>query len=138
MQWRNIPILLAFVLLAISLLVAQNAAVKQVPLRNIPAADGHQMYAAYCASCHGEDGRGGAAAVALKHAPADLSLLSRANHGRYPSLRVRQSILASEHCPEMPQWRGLFQTLSSGGRMNEAETLARAVNLTRYVETLQR
>ncbi len=138
MKWRNIPILLVFVVLTLSLLSAQTVLVKQVPLRNISSADAHQMYAVYCASCHGEDGRGGAAAVALKRAPTDLSQLSRQNRGRYPSLHVQQSILACEHSQEMPQWRGLFLSLSAGNRMGEAETMARAVNLSRYVETLQR
>ncbi|MDR3764731.1 MAG: cytochrome c [Acidobacteriota bacterium] len=138
MKWRNALIIVAVILLMVPVVFSQNSSVKQVPIKNVPAADGQQMYAAYCASCHGADGRGGPAALSLRRAPADLTQLSRQNQGRYPSLRVQQTILASTHSSEMPQWRGLFYSLCPGNRMAEAETMARGVNLARYVETLQR
>lgn len=138
MQWRYPVIFVLFVLLVVSLSFSQTPILKQVPVKQVSASDGRLMYQAYCASCHGMDGRGGPAAAALKRAPTDLSQLARANRGRYPSLHVQQSILSCEHSQEMPQWRPLFYSLSTGDNMIEATARARAVNLARFVESLQR
>ncbi|MBZ5572099.1 MAG: cytochrome c [Acidobacteriia bacterium] len=46
-------------------------------------ASGQQMYSAYCAVCHGNDGKGGGpAAEALKVPPPDLTVLARKNGGK--------------------------------------------------------
>src|SRR5713101_3052138 len=48
---------------------------------------------AYCAVCHGTDGKGGGpAATALKVPPTDLTLLSKNNGGKYPALKVTGAI----------------------------------------------
>ncbi len=53
------------------------------------ATNGKQMYASYCAPCHGVDGKGrGPTASALKVQPTDLTILSKNNHGKFPDAHV--------------------------------------------------
>jgi mono/diheme cytochrome c family protein len=103
-------------------------------------ASGNEMYMSYCAVCHGTDGKGGGpAASALKAQPADLTMLSKNNGGKYPILRVTSTIRSGTSNPahgskEMPVWGPLFSEMSHG---HEAEVQQRVSNLTHYVESLQ-
>jgi mono/diheme cytochrome c family protein len=99
------------------------------------------MYTSYCAVCHGTDGKGGGpAASALKTPPADLTMLSKNNGGKYPALKVTSTIrggpsnLPAHGSKEMPVWGPLFWGMSNG---HEAEVQQRVTNLTHYIETLQ-
>ena len=115
-------------------------AIKQVPIRPTSPVSGKDMYMAYCAVCHGTDGKGGGpAASALKIPPNDLTLLSKNNGGKYPSLKVVASIRNESELPahgskEMPVWGTLFWSVSSG---HESEVQQRVANLTKYIESLQ-
>src|SRR5690349_14968183 len=77
-------------LLAVSLSFADQSKSKIViPVNQTAPSDGKQMYANYCAPCHGVDGKGrGPAAAALKSQPTDLTALMRNNHGKYPDTHV--------------------------------------------------
>src|SRR5580700_5256007 len=78
------------------------------------SASGKGMYVSYCAACHGADGKGGGpAASALKTPPADLTMLSKNNGGKYPALKVTSTIRNGTSNPahgskEMPVWGSLF------------------------------
>ncbi len=132
----------AFVLclFALALASAQETKVKKVPAPQTSAASGQEMYKAYCASCHGADGKGnGPAAPAMKTAPTDLTQLAAKNGGTFPELKVYAAIkgdttLAAHGSKDMPVWGPIFRSVSAG---RESETHMRLVNLTNYVRSLQ-
>lgn len=105
--------------------------------------NGKQMYVNYCATCHGLDGRGhGPTTVALKVAPADLSALSRSNHGTYPALRVEAVLKFGVEAPahgsqEMPVWGPVFRRIDNRGGGSANLDAMRIENLVGYVKALQ-
>jgi mono/diheme cytochrome c family protein len=114
--------------------------IKHVPIQSTSPVSGKEMYTAYCAVCHGTDGKGGGpAASALKTPPADLTLLSKNNGGKYPAAKVTSAIhgeggLAAHGSKEMPVWGALFSTISGG---HQGEVQQRVANLTKYIESIQ-
>jgi mono/diheme cytochrome c family protein len=118
----------------------QKTVIQHVPITSTSPVSGKEMYAAYCAVCHGTDGKGGGpAASALKTPPADLTQLSKNNGGKYPALKVTSAIRGTNDLPahgskDMPVWGELFWTMSRG---HETEVQQRVANLTKYIETLQ-
>ncbi len=53
---------------------------------------GPDLFRAYCASCHGSEGRGdGPMAPILKTQPSDLTTISRRNHGIFPAKTLEQA-----------------------------------------------
>jgi mono/diheme cytochrome c family protein len=119
---------------------APEKTIKHVPIKSTSPVSGKEMYTAYCAVCHGTDGKGGGpAASALKAPPTDLSLLSKNNGGKYPALKVEASIrsestTAAHGSKDMPVWGALFWNMSGG---HEGAVQQRVTNLTHYIETLQ-
>ena len=91
MSINKIGFILVALLLGVGMMAAQEQSektIKHVPIKGTSPVSGKDMYVAYCAVCHGTDGKGvGPAASALKVPPTDLSSLSKNNGGKYPSLR---------------------------------------------------
>src|SRR6266508_993503 len=68
--------------------------------RLIQSIEGKALYGAYCAVCHGTDGRGdGPMAKALKSATPDLTRISARHEGKFPSARMQQIISGEEPFP---------------------------------------
>ena len=115
-------------------------AIKHVPIKSTSPVSGKEMYMAYCAVCHGTDGKGGGpAASALKVPPTDLARLTQNNGGKYPALKVEAAIRGDSSFPahgskDMPVWGALFWNMSGG---HEAEVQQRVSNLTQYIQSLQ-
>jgi len=103
-------------------------------------ASGKEMFMSYCAPCHGKDAKGdGPAANALKQTPANLTLLAKANGGKYPSDKVTsvlrgQDKLSAHGDQEMPIWGPVFWRMSQG---HEEQVTLRIANLNKYLESLQ-
>lgn len=104
------------------------------------ATNGRQMYVSYCASCHGEDGRGnGPTAAAMKKKPVDLTMLSQKNHGKFPSAQVVSVLQFGTESPshgssQMPVWGPMFSAMNDS---NPREMTVRINNLSRFLETIQ-
>lgn len=99
-------------------------------------------YQKYCASCHGAEGRGdGPVAQAMKAMPADLTLLSMNNDGKYPADKVREIIDGradvKAHGPRaMPVWGNEFYVSAEGVGQRQAHD--RIEGLTDYVGRMQK
>jgi mono/diheme cytochrome c family protein len=97
------------------------------------------MFREYCASCHGVTGKGnGPAAAALKSVPADLTMLSARNGGKFPDTRVRRYIegldeISAHGSRDMPVWGKALRGMPGG----DAGVRLRIEGLTRHVESLQ-
>ena len=141
MSFYRVAAFFSFVLLIAVLVYAQTKPeVKHVPAPQTTASSGKEMYKSYCASCHGEIGKGnGPAAPALKTAPSDLTLLSKNNSGKFPTDRVvsilrGQATVTAHGNRDMPVWGPVFWHMSQG---HEGEVQQRVANLTHYLELLQ-
>jgi mono/diheme cytochrome c family protein len=105
----------------------------------IRSMEGPDLFRAYCAPCHGIDGKGhGPAAVALKSHPADLTALARNNHGQFPLDLVRttitgEKVLASHGSREMPIWGPVFHQVEADVDRGHV----RMDNLVKYLESIQ-
>jgi len=119
---------------------SEQKEIRHVPVKPTSLASGPEMYTAYCAVCHGIDGRGnGPAAEALTVPPPDLTKLASKNGGKYPSDHVTSAIQGDLHTPahgseEMPVWGSLFWGMSQG---HSSEVQLRVTNLNKYIESLQ-
>ncbi len=101
----------------------------------------------YCASCHGDDGKGGGpASFALSVPPPDLTALSRGNNGLFPRERILALIdgreeVAAHGSREMPVWGEWFKMEATeglgGAEGPESSVQRRVVNLVDYLESVQ-
>ncbi|HXZ78458.1 MAG TPA: cytochrome c [Terriglobales bacterium] len=105
-----------------------------------PPYSGKQMYDAYCASCHGLDGKGTGPAAALKDPIPDLTKIKKHNQGTYPAAHVAEIIrgdvsVAAHGSKDMPVWGSVLLRVSDH---HPAEVQQRIANLTGYIQSLQR
>jgi mono/diheme cytochrome c family protein len=109
------------------------------PAQPMPADTGAQLFRAYCASCHGVDGRGaGPVTEALRTIPPDLTEFALRNAGVFPGERLRQIIdgrhVTAHGTTEMPVWGRVFMR-EPGGDPDVAR--ARIDALVKYLESIQ-
>jgi mono/diheme cytochrome c family protein len=124
-----------------SITTAQKRAPIPADAKLIDSLQGPDLFRAYCASCHGAEGKGGGpAAASLKSAPADLTKISARNGGKYPFERVQAIIsgqapvLVSHGNRAMPVWGPIFSQVAT----DQDFGVLRVYNLAKYLETLQK
>ena len=136
----RIASLLAFLLGSLILPAQESISkIKKIPASSTSAASGKEMFHAYCASCHGLDGKGnGPAALALMKQPTDLTLLAQKNGNKFPAMLVISAIqdgTQSAHgSKEMPVWGPILSSLSEHSPMIVTQRIS---NLTGFIESLQ-
>jgi mono/diheme cytochrome c family protein len=112
----------------------------QVSVQITPVPSGAQLYTVYCASCHGEDGKGhGPAAPALKAKLPDLTTLAKRKAGKFPEGDVFQVIkwgggIVGHGSKEMPVWGEAFKPSDP---KDEPEVDRRVRALTDYLKSIQ-
>jgi mono/diheme cytochrome c family protein len=131
------------ILLLAAAVWAAGAPPKKIPLKPIErgarAMSGRELYVAYCASCHGLEGRGdGPASEAMRMRPTDLTTLAQ-KYGKFPTLRVQRLLGGIEGLPahggkRMPVWGPVFLPVSPA----ESEDTALIGQLVRYLESIQK
>jgi len=110
--------------------------VSAVPIRSVEGVDN---YTAYCAVCHGPDGKGnGPAAPAMKVPVPDLTTIAKRNKGKFDTISMQLIIKGSAktsspaHGVEsMPIWGNVFQS------EDQAVATLRIGNLVKYLESIQ-
>lgn len=118
---------------------SKSAASEQELPPLIRSVKGSDLFRAYCASCHGLDGKGsGPAAASLKLKVADLTVLAKNNGGRFPDARVRKvimgdDVIASHGSREMPVWGPIFHQIEEDVDRGNV----RLDNLVKYIESIQ-
>ncbi len=108
--------------------------------RLIESIQGPALYRAYCAECHGTDGRGGGPmAKSLKTAPSDLTRITARNSGEFPLVRLEkiisgeEAVAAGHGTREMPVWGPIFSQIAWDQDLGRI----RVYNLTRFIEEIQ-
>jgi mono/diheme cytochrome c family protein len=107
--------------------------------RRTAAMGGRELYLAYCASCHGMEGRGdGPAAEAMRMRPTDLTLLRKTHGGSFPKARIERLLGGLEGFPahggrKMPVWGPVFIPVSPA----DGHSAALIDPLVRYLESIQ-
>lgn len=104
-----------------------------------PITAGQETFQAYCASCHGVDGKGGGpVAAALKSRPTDLTQLKKNGGGKFPLSTVEHAIqgdqfITAHGTREMPVWGEAFRNANR----DEALLKIKIHNLALYIESIQ-
>lgn len=119
---------------------AQSSSNAPAKLQHASATNAKQMYASYCASCHGKDGKGdGPVAASLKMPPTDLTLLSKNNNGEFPDRHIFAVLQIGTEIPshgtaEMPVWGPILGRLD---KANPDVKQLRISNLIHYMKSIQ-
>ena len=132
--------LFASVLLLAGAANAQHST-KDEPLSLLtPSLSGIQNFTAYCAPCHGHDGKGlGPVAEALTTRPSDLTKLTARNKGVFPTRRIRDYLTHGNETVQahgsrtMPVWGPTFRAFDS----SDKAVALRIANLVTYLESIQ-
>jgi len=118
---------------------APKPKVERTPIPENNETSGATLYHSYCATCHGQNGKGnGPAASALKTTPTDLTLLAKNNGNKFPSDHV-QSVLSNESeysshgSKDMPIWGPIFSRMGTEKNMRAL----RVHNITEYLKSIQ-
>lgn len=106
---------------------------------------GKELFRQHCSSCHGLDAKGlgsmydpNSAEKSRRVRPADLTVMSQQNAGKFPEDRVREAIynkkpVPGHGTPDMPAWGDVFYNQKS----NQKRLEARVRDLSAYIESLQ-
>jgi len=142
------------VVAAVGLLAAQPAQGADDP----GVAQGQQLYAKYCASCHGPGGKGdGPKAASTTPKASDLTQIAKRNGGKFPFYEVMLLIegrtptaqdqdtslpgLPNAHgTTAMPVWGEVFsrQEMSKGSALDlQLQTTGKIMMITEYLQSIQ-
>lgn len=120
--------------------IAGGGAAPQSPRPRQDYNSGEYLYRTFCASCHGESGRGdGPVADLLRRPAADLTAIAARAGGTFPRDAVEavldgRTAVPSHGQRDMPVWGDVLRALEP-----DAATARRRVEaLIKYVESIQR
>lgn len=126
---------------ALGLCGSERQADRAVPPLVISSLYGPDLFRFYCASCHGQDGKGNRTPPpGLTAAPPDLTTMAERSGGVFPSARVERILTGAEPVPStahgsttMPVWGAIFRALDADDRRGQT----RLANIVAQVRSLQ-
>lgn len=104
---------------------------------------GAELFARYCAACHGSEARGnGPVAASLNKRVPDLTRLARDAGGEFPALRVRETVdgranLMAHGTRQMPVWGYEFWVEEGADIVAEDAANEIVGRLVGYLESIQ-
>ena len=108
--------------------------------RLITSIQGPKLYDAYCAVCHGKDGKGdGPMSKSLKPVTPDLTRIAARNGDKFPLARVQQIISGEVPASkghgtrDMPVWGPIFSQVAWDQDLGRI----RVYNLAKFIESWQ-
>jgi mono/diheme cytochrome c family protein len=124
---------------ACALVLTTTVTGAQSPTDAAVVQSGRDLYAVYCASCHGLSGRGnGPAAEELRRRPADLTQFAKRNGGVFNGARLHSIVdgraVKAHGTIEMPVWGDAFKWREG---LPEEGIRIRIETLVRYLESIQ-
>ena len=131
---------IALIIMLILLVVATVVARAQ----DFSAYSGAQLYARFCASCHGAKGLGdGPVAASLAVMVPDLTRITQRHGGTFPEEQVRKIIDGRQTLPPhgsraMPVWGYEFAMQAAGQARSQESANALISRLTEHVRSLQK
>ena len=132
--------LLCGVLITSLVSLAQDQRVQPETAYLIKSVQGPALYRAYCAVCHGSNGKGGGPmAKSLKAKVPDLTRITEHHAGTFPRERIQKIISGEEQVPaghgtrQMPVWGPIFSQIAWDQDLGRV----RVDNLVKYIEALQ-
>jgi mono/diheme cytochrome c family protein len=120
----------------------------QTPAKTGPKASlvaGRELFHQHCSVCNSEDAKGNGSMYdpesgepSRRVPPANLTVLSERNAGKFPADRVRNAIYSkgpnpAHDTPEMPAWGDVFYSMKSDPKGLEK----RVRDLSAYIESIQ-
>lgn len=125
----------AFVACVLPMAHAQTTTIERQPARAITSLDGKESYTAYCASCHGIDGKG---ATGLQSSVPDLTTIASRHDGNFDAIAITRVVTGvdktaqAHRSDDMPVWGPVFSCIQS-----DQACAIRVHNLVNYLKTIQ-
>ncbi len=140
MEKKIVTFCVSFLLLLGPFLIftTQSRAQGEKKLDHAEAAMGRASFKIYCGSCHGKEAKGdGPLASSLRTPPADLTVLTKANDGKFPYEMVYRTIdgrnkVKGHGSADMPAWGDAFKTTDT-----EEQIKRRITELTNFIWSVQ-
>jgi mono/diheme cytochrome c family protein len=130
---------IAIIIALIVLVIARVAAHAE----DFSSYTGAQLYARFCASCHGAQGHGdGVVAGSMRVMVPDLTRIARRQGGKFPDLQIRKIIDGRKTLPphgtrDMPVWGFEFESQNAHKAQPQHSTEQMIARLTEYIRGLQ-
>jgi Cytochrome c len=147
MATHPVATVFAWLIVGLCLSLTSAASARAADGEGTPGVSGESDFRMYCASCHGEEGRGdGPKSFGLSSGSPDLTQLSTRYGGTFPRERLLRVIdgrdpLSGHVEREMPLWGQWFKLEAEdglGGAEGDEGTVTRRIGeLIAFIETLQ-
>ena len=108
-----------------------------------PPKEGEALYKKYCASCHGDSGKGdGVLSGFMNPHPSNLTQIAKRHGGKFSDIQV-MNFISGKNMPkvhgrgDMPVWGEVFEQPSSDVVTSRAGVQSKLLAITEYLRSIQ-